>query len=275
MSRIYNGECGTHMRRTTLSRKIIRQGYFWTTLQMDYNQYVQRCHKCQKYAKAQNLSPRELYSMMSPWPFSIQGIDIIGQIHPKASNEYQYILVAIDYFSKWVESKSYTVWTAKKVAQFIRRNIICRYGVPQEVIFDNGAHFQGEADKVLAEYGIKRHKSSPYRPQTNEAVEAANKNLKNVLSKMVENGKYWHLKLPFALWGYRTTERVSTKMSPFSLVYGAEVVLPVEIEASSLRVRLENQVSETRISTPNSSSLQQERQRKEYQRRGFSIEGHT
>ena len=200
------GECGPHMSGHTLARKIIRQGYYWLTMQKDCFDYVRGCHQCQVYAKAQKLPPKELFPMTSPWPFSIWGIDIIGKISPKGSNGHEYILVAIDYFTKWVEAESYKVLNSNKVADFLRRNIICRYGVPHEIISDNGSHFDGEANKVMEEFGIQRHRSSPYRPQTNGAVEAANKNLKNIISKMVKNGKDWPEKLLYALWGYRTTE---------------------------------------------------------------------
>ena len=82
-------------------------------------------------------------------------------------------------------------------------------------------------------------------PQTNGAVEAANKNIKRILKKVVETSRYWLEKLPFALWAYRTSFRTSTRATPYSLVYGMEVVLPVETEIGSLRVALEQQISET------------------------------
>ena len=82
-----------------------------------------------------------LHCLASPWPFSTWGIDIIGKIHPRASNGHEYILVAVDYFIKWVEATSYKVLNSKKVSQFIQTNIICRYGVPFEVISNNGSHF--------------------------------------------------------------------------------------------------------------------------------------
>ena len=79
--------------------------------------------------------------MTFPWPFSVWGIDVIGRIAPKASNGHEYILVAINYFTKWVELASYSVLKDKHVAQLLENNIICRFGVSQEIIFDNGSHF--------------------------------------------------------------------------------------------------------------------------------------
>ena len=125
-------------------------------------------------------------------------------------------MVTIDYFTKWVEAASFPKFTAKHVALFIERNIIFRYGVPHEIISDNGTHFQAECEELLKKYGIQHHHSSPYKPQTNAAVEATNKNLKVIIQKMIDNYRYWPNKLHFALWGYQTTIRTSTGATPFS-----------------------------------------------------------
>ena len=111
--------------------------------------------------------------MTSPWSFSVWSIDVIEWIASKASNGHEYILLAIDYFTKWVEVASYSVLKAKHVARFLENNIICRFGVPQEIIFDNGSHFEGEVQRVMEEYGIEHHKSSPYWPQANRAIEGS------------------------------------------------------------------------------------------------------
>ena len=99
-------------------------------------------------------------------------------------NGHNYILDVIDYFTKRVEVASYSILKAKYVAQFIENNIIFRFGVPQEIISNNGSHFEGEVRRITKLYNIEHYMSSPYRPQTNRAVEAANKNIKNILTKM-------------------------------------------------------------------------------------------
>ncbi|XP_050222430.1 uncharacterized protein LOC126672520 [Mercurialis annua] len=186
----------------------------------------------------------ELHSLTSPWPFSAWGIDIIGKIHPTASNGHEFIVVAIDYFTRWVEAESYKILGAKQMAEFIETHLICRYGIPHHIVSDNGVRFQAEVKQLLRENGIEHHMSSPYRPQANGAVEAANKNVKKILAKMVETYRDWSKKLPYALHGYRRTASTSTGSTPYSLVYGMEVVLPVEVELQSLRVVLEAQVPE-------------------------------
>ena len=174
-----------------LACKIMRAGYFWLTMETDCCQLVQRCLECQMHGDLIHVPHSELHALTSPWPFSVWGIDIIGKISPKSSSGHEYILVAIDYFTKWVEATSYAGLTAARVAKFIRSHIIYRYGVPHELISDRGAHFRGEVDTLVQEYGIQHHRSSAYRPQTNGAVEAANKNIKRILRKMVETSRDW------------------------------------------------------------------------------------
>ena len=91
---------------------------------------------------------------------------------------------------------------------------------------------------------MQHHISSPYRPLTNGTVEARNKNVKLILKKTIEGHRNWAEKLPFALWGYRTSICNSTRATPHSLVYGMEVILPAELEAESLRVIMEAQLPE-------------------------------
>ena len=152
-----------------------------------------------------------------------------------ASNGHKFILVAVDYFTKWVEAESYKVLTTVQVAQFIRKNIIYRYGVPQAMVSDNGNQFKGRVLDLFEEFDIKIHKSTVYRPQTNGAVEAANKSIGTILKKTTESARNWHEQLPLALWGYRTSIRTPTGATPYSLVYGMESVLPIEIEVHSLQ----------------------------------------
>ncbi|RVW97191.1 Transposon Ty3-I Gag-Pol polyprotein [Vitis vinifera] len=180
----------------------------------DCCQFVQRCPECQIHGDLIHVPPSELHALTSPWPFSVWGIDIIGKISPKSSSGHEFILVAIDYFTKWVEAAH------------------------------RGVHFRAEVDTLVQRYSIRHHRSSAYRPQTNGAVEAANKNIKRILRRMVETSRDWSEKLPFALWAYRTSFRTSTGATPYSLVYGMEAMLPVEIEMGSLRVALEQQIPE-------------------------------
>ncbi|KAH7855721.1 hypothetical protein Vadar_028116 [Vaccinium darrowii] len=166
MEEVHNGVCGPHMNGTILAKKILRQGYYWFTMETECIEY---------------------------------GIDVIGKITPAASNGNKFILVAIDYFTKWVETASYTTLTVVQVAHFIKQNIVYWYGVPHAFVSDNGVRFKGRAAEVLEDFGIQVHKLTVYRPQTNGAVEAANKIIKSILETTMQSAKNWHEQLPLAL----------------------------------------------------------------------------
>ena len=159
--------------------------------------------------------------MVSPWPFSMWGMDVIRPITPKASNDHRFIFVIIDYFIKWIKAASYASVTKSVVAQFIKKEIVCRYGLPKRIISDNGLNLNNYmVIEVCTRFKIKHHNSVPYRPKINGAVEAANKNVKKIIAKATKTYKDWHEKLPFALHAYRIGVRTSTGATPYSLVYG-------------------------------------------------------
>ncbi|XP_038996868.1 uncharacterized protein LOC120121584, partial [Hibiscus syriacus] len=245
LEEVHEGVCGTHANGFTMVRKIMRFGYYWSTMEGDCIRFARRCHKCQIHDNQIHVPPSPLHVMNAPWPFSMWGIDVIGAISPKASNGHRFILVAIDYFTKWVEAASYANVTKGAVCRFLKREIICRYGTPERIITDNALNLNNDLMKeVCTKLKIKHHNSAPYRPKMNGAVEAANKNIKKIITKATETNRDWHEKLPFALLAYRTSVRTSTGATPFSLVYGMEAVLPVEVEIPSLRVLMELKLDE-------------------------------
>ncbi|XP_059294501.1 uncharacterized protein LOC132047478 [Lycium ferocissimum] len=175
--------------------------------------------------------------MSSPWPFVACGMDVIGSIEPAASNGHRFILVSIDYFTKWVEAISHKSVTKKIVADFVGNHIICRFGVPESVITNNGANLNSHLMKDICEqFKITHRNSIAYWLQMNRAIEASNKNIKRILRKMTDNHKGWHEQLPYAFLGYCTTARTSTGAMPYLLVYGTEAVTPTKVEIPSLRI---------------------------------------
>uniref|UniRef100_A0A2N9I313 Integrase catalytic domain-containing protein n=1 Tax=Fagus sylvatica TaxID=28930 RepID=A0A2N9I313_FAGSY len=205
---MHAGLMGAHANGPFLARKIMRAGYYWLTMERDCIRHVQTCHKCQMYQNSKNAPPQYLHTMASPWPFSAWGMDVIGAITPKASNGHEFILVAIDYFTKWVEACSFKNVTQVAVTRFVKNNIICRYGMPEMLITDNASNLNNRMmDQLCQQFKIQHHNSAPYRPKMNGAVEAANKNVKKILSKMTETYKDWHEHLPYALCAYRTWKK--------------------------------------------------------------------
>ena len=141
MVEVHRGVCGPHMSGLNLSRMIIRRGFYWITMETDCARILKHCHNCQAHGNLNHLPPTELHGLAELWPFSAWGIDLVGEIKPQASNGHRFIVVAFDYFFKWVEAESFLNVTAKQMAKFIYRNIIFRYGMPYHVVTDNGVQF--------------------------------------------------------------------------------------------------------------------------------------
>ncbi|KAK8549098.1 hypothetical protein V6N12_061996 [Hibiscus sabdariffa] len=242
---VHEGICGTHPNGFTMARRIMRFGYYWSTMESDCINYARKCHKCQIYADKLHSPPQPLHVMTSPWPFSTWGMDVIGPIFPKASNGHRFIFVIIDYFTKWVEAASFANVTESVICRFIKKEIICRFGLPERIVSDNAKNLNSKMmERICEQFKIKHHRSVTYRPKMNGAVEAANKNIKRIVAKMTTTYRDWHEKLPFALLAYRTSVRTSTGATPYSLVYGTEAVLPIEVEIPSLRVLSEVDLDE-------------------------------
>ncbi|XP_015072462.1 uncharacterized protein K02A2.6-like [Solanum pennellii] len=136
--------------------------------------------------------------------------------------------------------------TKKAVVDFVRSNIICRSGIPKIIITDNATNLNSHLMKQVCEqFKIVHRHSTPYRPKENGAVEAANKNIKKILRKMVQGSRQWHEKLPFALMGYRMIVRTLVGATPYLLDYGTKVVIPAEVEITSLRTIVEAEIEDT------------------------------
>ena len=176
--------------------------------------------------------------MTAPWPFAQWGLDIMGPF-PTALRQLKFLVVGIDYFTKWVEAEPLATITEKSIRTFVWRNIICRFGIPRVLVSDNGKQFDNNAFRnFYSELGIKNHYSSPAHPQANGQVKVTNRTLLKIIKTRLEGAKgIWPDELPSVLWAYRTTTRTPTGETLFRLTYGADVVIPAEIGLTSYRVQ--------------------------------------
>ncbi|XP_047252173.1 uncharacterized protein LOC124887048 [Capsicum annuum] len=180
-----------------LAKKILRAGYFWMTMERDNIRFMQKCHQCQVHGDFIRVPPNELN----------------------------------------VEASTHKAVTKRVVADFVHNNLVCRFGIRESILTNNRANLNSDMMREICErFKISHRNSTAYRPQINREIEAANKNIKKILRKIVNDNREWHEKLSYALLGYRTTIKTSTGATPYMLVYGLEVVIPAEVEIPSLRI---------------------------------------
>jgi hypothetical protein len=163
------------------------------------------------------------------WPFARWGI--VGLL-PTAPGNYTHVVVAVEYFSKWVEAKPLLSITSATIQKFFWQNIVCRFGVPYKVTVDNGKQFDSTDFKNFCTYlGTKLCFASVYHPQSNGVVERANGVIFTSIKRNITDlpKSKWAEELPRVIWSHNTTTSRTTQFSPFKLLYGEEAMLPEEL----------------------------------------------
>ncbi|GKV10023.1 hypothetical protein SLEP1_g21448 [Rubroshorea leprosula] len=233
---VHEGVCGTHIGGRTLARKLIRHGYYWPTMVEDAQNYVKKYPTCQFNADDIHMPGEMLSSLTSPWPFAQWGVDLLGPFI-KGKGGCTFLVVAVDYFTKWIEAKPLSTATERKIEEFLFNSILCRLGIPKRFIADNGPQFRAAALRSFCnDYGIELALTSVYTPQSNGQAESANKIvLRGLKARVLATHSNWVDELNKVLWSCRTTPSSATGETPFSLAYGAEAVIPVEVGLPSDR----------------------------------------
>jgi hypothetical protein len=178
--------------------------------------------------------------VVSVGPFAKWGIDFMT-CHPHSVGGHGYIIVAVDYFTKWAEAMPTFDNTGKTAALFLFNHVIARFGVPQAIVTDHGSHFRNfMMSELTKKLGLHHDSSTPYYPQANGQVEAINRVLITMIRRMIGIHKTnWHTMLFSSLWAYQTSVKSATGFTPFRLVYGMEAIMPIECEIPSLKLAVE------------------------------------
>ena len=152
----------------------------------------------------------------------------------------KFLVVGIDYFTKWVAAEPLAIITQQNVKNFVWKNIVCRFGVPRVLMSNNGRQFDNALFKDFCEhFGIQNHYSSPAYPQANGQAEVANRSLLKIIKTRLKGVKgVWSAELPGVLWAYRTTVRTPTGETPFKLAYGSEAIIPAEVHMANHRLTM-------------------------------------
>ncbi|GKD03833.1 reverse transcriptase domain-containing protein [Tanacetum coccineum] len=229
LAHCHSGPTGGHHSASITGRKVYESGFYWPNIFKDAIDYVMRCDACQRSRNISSRSEMPQNNIQVCDVFDIWGLDFMGPFPNSKGNKY--ILVAVDYVSKWVEAQALPTNDARVVIRFLRR-LFARFGVPKALISDRGTHFcNSQLEKALQKYRVTHKLSTSYHPQTNGQTEVTNRAIKRILERSVGyNPKNWSEKLDDALWAFRTAYKMPTGCTPFRLVYGKACHLPVEIE---------------------------------------------
>ncbi|GJW30680.1 reverse transcriptase domain-containing protein [Tanacetum coccineum] len=197
----HEGPTGGHHSANLTARKVFDVGFFWPTIYRDAHTMIKSCDTYQR------------------------------QGHVPFQHGNKYILVAVDYLSKWVEAKALPTNDARVVVKFFK-SLFARFGTPRAIISDRGTHFcNDQFAKVMSKYGVTHRLATAYHPQTSGQVEVSNRGLKRILERTVgENRASWSDKLDEALWAFRTAFKTPIGCTPYKLVYGKSCHLPIELE---------------------------------------------
>ncbi|GJT51420.1 reverse transcriptase domain-containing protein [Tanacetum coccineum] len=225
----HNGPTGGHHGANYTAKKVFDSGFYWPTIYRDAHDLVTRCDTCQRQGKISQRDEMPQNAIQVCEIFDIWGIDFMGSFSSSRGNKY--ILVAVDYLSKWVEAKVLPTNDARVVCKFLK-SLFARFGTPRAIISDRGTYFcNDQFAKVMLKYGVTHQLSTTYHPQISGQVEVSNRGLKRILKRTVgENRASWSDKLEDALWAFRTVFKTPIRCTPYKLVYEKACHLPIVLE---------------------------------------------
>ncbi|MCO5579092.1 hypothetical protein L7F22_032944 [Adiantum nelumboides] len=204
LKQAHSGQAGELFSADKIAKAILVAGIWWPTLFMDAKEFVKRCDDCQGTKTPRGRDDMPLRPMMGAGAFTKWEIDFVGSIAPPTYRMHtQYIIVAIDYLTKWVEAKATAKNDAKTTAQFLYENIFTKYGLSIEIVSDRKTHFINEVfEFLLDEFMVIHRKSAPYHPQANGQADSMNKILVTILTKIVSDSRADWDQSCIQLYGY-------------------------------------------------------------------------
>ena len=150
MGEVHEGVCGAHQLAYKMKWITRRSGYFWPTMLEDCFEYYKGYQDCQRFSNVQRSPASVMTPIIKPWPFKGWGIDINGQIYPPSSKAHKFMVVATDYFTKWVEAILPKIVMSKNMIDFVQEHIIYQFGIPQTITTNQGAMFLFEKFESFA-----------------------------------------------------------------------------------------------------------------------------
>jgi hypothetical protein len=186
-SEVHDGLCGAHQSAYQMKWVIRNTRCYSPTMLGNCFEYYKGCQDCQKFGNIQRVPASALNPIIKSWPFRGWGIDLIDQINPPSSKGHKFVLLATNYFTKWVEAIPLKKVTSENMVEFVKEHVIYRFGIPQTITIDQGTQFTCSEFMEFAEsMGIKLLNSSPYYAQANGQAEASNKIMIKIIQKKID-----------------------------------------------------------------------------------------
>src|SRR5436190_1845977 len=187
---IHEGMCGNHVGPRSLVHKAVYHGFYWPTMLEDVKDLVRKYPKCQIFASFTHDAAADLVPIINPIPFAQWGIDLFGSFPIAKTGHFQFLVVAVDYFTKWIEAEPLALVKAANIEKFVWKSIICRYGLPRVIIADKGPQFNCKSFREFCEkWKINLRFASVAHPESNGQAESANKAILNALKRKIEGKK--------------------------------------------------------------------------------------
>nr|GFA24998.1 reverse transcriptase domain-containing protein [Tanacetum cinerariifolium] len=223
------GPTGGHHGANLIAKKSVYDRFFWPIIYRDAHTMIKSCDTCQKQGKISQRYEMPQNVIQVCEIFDVWAIDFMGPFPSSRGNKY--IIVAVDYLSKWVEARALPTNDARVIVKFLK-SLFARFGTPRAIISDRGTYFSNDKfAKVMSKYGVTHRLDTAYHPQTSGQVEVSNRGLKRILETTVgENRASWLDKLDDALWAFRTAFKTLIGCTPYKMVYGKSCHLPIELE---------------------------------------------
>ena len=229
LTEAHDGLLGAHLgEKKTLAKITIN--YFWPSIDADVEDWVKRCQPCAARKAPPSKVKAPLQNIPVEGPFHRVGMDILGPL-PRTSSGKRYIIVFMDYFTKYPECRAIRDQSATTVAKAFVEEVVLRHGAPTSILSDQGRNFVSDVMKEVCELlTIQKTTTSPYHPACNGLTERFNKTLIDMLSMFCETRqKDWDIYIPYVLMAYRASVHASTGESPFFLLHGRDPVLPTQL----------------------------------------------
>ena len=226
---MHGGVASGHLgEEKTLSR--LKERFYWPGHWNDVKDWCNTCPNCVTRKSSGTKRRAPLQTIKAGYPMQIVAVDILGPM-PETEEGYRYILVAGDYFTRWMEAYAIPNQEAKTIANKLVNELFCRFSPPEQLHSDQGKQFESDLLKEICKLlHVEKTRTTPYHPQCDGLIERFNRTLLSMLATSVKDNPFdWEKQLPKVCMAYNTSVQSSTGYTPFYLMFGRQARIPIDL----------------------------------------------